>query len=346
MFIPTNPHRDYLLELPFGKSCLDSYKKTKEAVFTFLHHLHVRRYLQKDPNAYISISSTKMSKECGKRPWESARDLLVKYEIIKVNHNYQIGSKCKSYRFNHEWSNDVTWEKVEKSTQPVKPQYSYPIDKPTDGWCIDKEKAKASITHRYIDNQDQLDVYHYIIDNINDYGYRTVGITGRIYTIYNGLPKQARRAIFKDGCATVELDVRNSQPLILASLCCDTEYKKAAESGKFYNDCAEDFQLDREDFKLKFLKWIGGAKDKQLDGYMMDRFPVMADFVIKEKSKNYKGLICNLQRIEAEIITKVPNSLSIHDGVVIKEEDEDSAREYIRNSFGKLGLTPKIKICR
>ena len=345
MFRPTNPHRDYILELPYGKSNLASYKKAKDAAFFFLHLLHVRRYLQDEEDSFIPFSGEYMSILCGKRAWENARDLLEKYKIIKVNHNYQIGAKCKSYRLNREWRNDVTWEKVEKSKHLVKQQFSYPINQPEDGWCIDKEKAKAAITKRYKHNKKQLEAYYYILDNINDYGYHTVGITGREYTIYNGLPSETRKAILKDGCATVELDVRNSQPLILASLCEDVSFKQAVEGGKFYNHCAIDFQLGRTEFKRKYLRWIGGGKDKQIDGYMMDRFPVMAHYVNKEKSKNYKGLICMLQKIEAEIITSVPNSLSIHDGVRIKKEDEESAKEHITQGFNKLGLKPKIKTC-
>lgn len=343
MFFPSNPHHDYILELSFGKSCLASYKKAKDAVFLFLHHLHVRRFLQKDKDAYIPISSIEMSAACGKRPWENARSILIKAGIIEVNHRYEIGVKCKSYRLTYEWRNDVKWREVKKPVKLVKQQFSYPIDKPVDGWSMDKQQAKAAIKERYKHDPEQLRVFHHIIDNLEDYNYCTKGKTGRIYSIWNGLPKQTRQAIIKEGKSTVELDVKNSQPLILASLCKDAEYKKAVESGKFYDHCAEDFQLRRSDFKHKFLKWIGGAKDKQLDGYMRDKFPVMANFVINEKHKDYKGLICKLQEIEAKIITSVPNSLSIHDGVCVAQEDAKLAKEHIEQGFSQLGLKPIIE---
>jgi hypothetical protein len=345
MFVPAKIHYDYILELPFGKSCVASYKKTKDAAFFFLHLLHVRRFLQKDKDAYIPISSIEMAQDCGKRPWGNAKNVLTKAGIVEINHRYQIGAKCKSYRLNHSWRNEVEWLLKEEPKNFAKQQFSYPIDKPEDGWGIDENKAKAAITHRYKDNKSQLDVYCHILENINDYDYCTVGKTGRQYTIYNGLPKETRQAIINNGKSTVELDVKNSQPLILASLCKDAAFKKAVEAGSFYDDCAEDFQLRRSEFKHKFIKWIGGAKDKQLDGYMMDRFPVMADYVITEKRKSYKGLICQLQTMEADIITTVPNSLSVHDGVRIKEEDKDLAEEHIRQGFGKLGLRPKIVTC-
>ena len=345
MFTPSKIHYEYVLELPFGKSSLASYKKTRDAAFFFLHLLHVRRFLQKDKDAYIPISSIKMAEDCGKRPWENAKKVLTKAGIVEIDHRYQIGAKCKSYRLNHSWRNEVEWLLNEEPSYAVEHQFTYRIDKPDDGWAIDENKAKAAIADRYKHDQKQLSVYHHILENINDYDYHTIGKTGRIYTIYNGLPRETRQAIINNGKSTVELDVKNSQPLILASLCDDAAFKEAVEAGSFYDDCAEDFQLRRSEFKHKFLSWLGGAKDKQLDGYARDRFPVMGNYVIKEKNKSYKGLICQLQSIEADIITSVPNSLSVHDGVRISEEDKDFAEEHIRKSFGKLGLTPKIKIC-
>lgn len=297
--------------------------------------------MAEDEDDFIPLNATVMIAVCGRHGWDTARKLLLEAGIIEIDHEYKHGKKSKGYRLTEHWRENAKWKLSDDFID-------YPVvegNPKLEGWSLDKEKAKAAIALRYADNKQRFEAWSNIIDNIENHQYFTIGSTKREFHTFNGLPKESRSAILYNGLKTLEPDISNCQPLLLASLCKDNAYKKSVESGKFYDDYAKEALVDKETFKKVFLVWMGGGGGEEaMEDFMRGKFPIMARYVIKERDKNHKGLICKLQKMEAEIITTCPNSLSIHDGVRVSEGNLQAALDHIKAGFAKLGLTPKIVV--
>lgn len=147
------------------------------------------------------------------------------------------------------------------------------------------------------------------------------------------------------------IDAKCSQPHLLY-----LDMKKKGIEDPLYNDIFEndkDFYLEiqwrlgikeRQDAKELFMFWING------NGYVPDFkihmiFPVASAYIKGHKIGDYKNMASHLQRIESKIwIDGIMNdipiewAIPIHDSIVVKEEDLDTAFNWIKAKYTNMKI--------
>jgi hypothetical protein len=205
-------------------------------------------------------------------------------------------------------------------------------------------------------------------------------VTGhRIHNNWVTLNKQLKRFCYiETGEQLVNIDVRNSQPVILAILLKGhyrgkeipqevREYISLCESGQLYENLAKDSGIDVEDeeqrtsFKKTLFKTIFYGRNEDAEKYsewqsFKFKFKNVASFITNFKAKDYKALSITLQRLESEIIlegviTKIakdhsPESffaLTIHDSITTTSDNAAYVTTLMQKEFSKYGIHPTFE---
>lgn len=220
------------------------------------------------------------------------------------------------------------------------------------------------------------EVYSYwitAVNNIHDGEYNFVVDlkgTGRVYNFLSSLPRELREFIRIDGKEIVEMDIANSQPLLLLPLLKEVEnevdvklYKKLCETGKFYdyvrNMLADDNKDNKKDstFKVDFFSKIFFSTEKRNYRWRElfdNEFPTVSRIITETKKDNYKDLALMLQRNESEImINQVSRILlengnddffTIHDAIYTTKESKDVVLNVLFSVYENLNIKPTISI--
>jgi hypothetical protein len=171
---------------------------------------------------------------------------------------------------------------------------------------------------------------------------------GRFHTNFTILKSFLRKNHLRiDGQPTVELDIKNSQPLFLNKLiqksndCVDEEtmlYAQLTNSGQFYQYLQENLKIkDKSKVKDVVYKiFFGKNYSNQMDKKFKTIFPKIYELIKSHKkiNKDYKSISHELQRLESDFIfNKVINFiyeyhpniklLTCHDSIICKKEDYD-----------------------
>ena len=170
---------------------------------------------------------------------------------------------------------------------------------------------------------------------------------GRLYNPASIQPSTIRHLLKWKGEYLLEMDITNSQPLLLTLFVKNEKYKKAVEGGTFYEEVSKYLNIDRERAKVFILKYIFYGDYKLEKGKiheMMEAlYPGFLD-ELKEIKKNHI-LWKSLQTAEAEIIMKLGGEyISIHDAILIKKIDLELYYNKIVSIFKAQNINPKIKI--
>jgi hypothetical protein len=139
---------------------------------------------------------------------------------------------------------------------------------------------------------------------------------GRIHTPLTSVPKVLRKTLSVDGSSLASVDLKNSQPLLLAA-CASTEnttansrdFLQLAESGSLYESIAGDCGFsDREESKSAFLRYVFSRLDRMsnpagvVSGWMESRFPDVSAYCRTVKRNGHKWLAHTLQKAERQVI--------------------------------------------
>lgn len=201
---------------------------------------------------------------------------------------------------------------------------------------------------------------------------------GRVHTNLTNLPRELRSYLRYEGKSFMEIDVRNSQPLIasilvkayfekqqLDKLPDDViQYQKDCEDGKFYdyfmeiNNIEQD-QESRKDFKKVFFSKVFFSKvtnlANPLKDQFMERYPSCYEAICSIKgglnSNDYNQFAITLQCKEAELIfdevnmsllkMKIP-TFNIYDSILCLPEHQRIVEEMILSAFKSVGILPKL----
>lgn len=218
--------------------------------------------------------------------------------------------------------------------------------------------------------------YQMFIDRFNNDKFFHVDYkTGRIYSTLSNLPKMLRPYLRIDGKPFVELDISNSQPLILCLLYrkwCEynridvqpdgIEYQILCETGQFYYNF-ENYVNDNnvpvfKTFKTDVFTRIFFNKEygslTQYQRLFKTRFPSVFQCIQDIKKPHYKEVAKKLQKYEADlIIKKIANRLleegittfyTIHDCIAITPEYQEMALKVMHEEFENEGIEPRIKV--
>jgi hypothetical protein len=171
---------------------------------------------------------------------------------------------------------------------------------------------------------------------------------GRFYNPTTYQPSTIRHLLKYNGEYLVELDIKNSQPLLLNNFINNQSYKEAVESGIFYDILEKELNKDREVVKIMTMKYIffnnkplkGGALYKAMEKH----FKGTIEQINKLKKDNLLWKV--LQSAESEIFIGelTGNYISIHDGILIKKSDIDVFYNKLMDLYNERKLKPTIKI--
>lgn len=206
----------------------------------------------------------------------------------------------------------------------------------------------------------------------------------RLYSNVTNLAKVLRRYLFVMASAQplVEIDIKNSQPLVLAglvmvhygptSLPADAaEYVKEVERGQAYEASMKnmgmmDEQTDeksdahteaRNCFKVRVFTELYFGKVRIMNQTKLGKaftaqFPSVDHLIRIYKTPRYQGFAVALQQAEAKVVIDIVlaqlqaagvYALTIHDSVLCQAVDEPLVRDLMVNSFQEVyGLTPSL----
>jgi hypothetical protein len=197
----------------------------------------------------------------------------------------------------------------------------------------------------------------------------------RVYTPLTYLKRELRRLLRYNGQGFIELDIRNSQPLIASILIKNywqkhnkdipedvTRYIKDCENGVFYdyfmdlNGISED---SRGDFKVMFFACLFFSKVRkrlnELTKQFIEKYPSCYEAICSIKggvgSDKFKFFSKSLQRQEAQIIFDDVNlgllkrgipAFNIFDSILCLPQDKEIVQEAILSAFSRHNLIPTL----
>ena len=193
----------------------------------------------------------------------------------------------------------------------------------------------------------------------------------RAHSNLTNISGDLRKFLHVEKSNLVQTDITNSQPLFFYLVIRNNDkipeteknlYKELVDEGMFYEffmgkldtPANERDKTKRSVLTSIFFDKYRTKEDKYIRVFK-ESFPNIFEFITVLKRKDHKLLSQKLQREESNFIftrvvsgwmKKYPEKwiLTIHDSIVVKEEDVSHANDCILYYFGKLGIQPKIKI--
>jgi hypothetical protein len=182
-----------------------------------------------------------------------------------------------------------------------------------------------------------------------------------------------RRFLTIDGKPLVNLDIRNSQPLIFGLILQRyygpprampddaRRYVELCQQGQFYDVLMAESGIPpdrRADFKRRFFGHLFFCKnwpETEAANSFGATFPSVYAVVRQEKKRDYADLSKNLQRAEsglmidrvaARLMREAPHVpvLTIHDSILTHLEHAEAVRSVMLQKFARVGLRPTIRI--
>lgn len=189
--------------------------------------------------------------------------------------------------------------------------------------------------------------------------------SGRFFSVFVNLPKYLREFLRYKGQKLQEIDIRNSQILLLYNA---YEGMDCEESRKFLR-IAQDFDFyeyvlqtklpnkERDEIKICLFKFLFGwtirPETVEISELFKNEFPILLSQIKKIKQDNHRQIAYNLQRAEADaIIGNVVTFarlndifvLTIHDSfMLLAESAEKIKNETVRVFQEMYGLTPTLR---
>ena len=318
---------------------------------------------------------------------------LIEWKIIESDSSYQVGNYSTGFKFLPPYDSGVRKIRVKderinnkinrfkmssfKDLKKLPQPYQY-LSMTNTRIEIDKRRASYYNTMTYqLTEKDVYDSNFYSINAFADRDYRfSVDTTGnRAHTNLTNLKKDLRSFLSVDGENLGQVDIKNSQPLFFYLHIKDNpeiqsdekeRYREVVENGIFYEFFMERLgipQSKRSKVKQRILTAIFSDKDRSKESRYMtilkQEFPTIAGYILENRVKDYKALICTLQRIESNfIIEKAVAEFirqygdknefvsTIHDSIVVKASMLEEAESTMRFCFGIEGLYPKFEAKR
>ncbi|SNC65174.1 hypothetical protein SAMN06265337_1230 [Hymenobacter gelipurpurascens] len=195
--------------------------------------------------------------------------------------------------------------------------------------------------------------------------------TGRHFTSFTNLPRELRPFLRINGRRVVELDIRNSQPLIfglkLKELYGDQvpedvqHYLNLVQQGTFY-DTIKDFILEakevvqEETFKTDFFARVFFSTENVDYKWrrIFDRhFPSVSQAITQMKLQDYKLLSHHLMQAEAQLLVHqvaarlyregTVEFFTLHDAIYCPADVVDEVYSIINEEYQAVGLQVTIK---
>lgn len=378
LYIPSN------LDLP---NILELNKKSELDKFYYLIHLiYEQRVLYKMKDDFIPLKSTYLRKII--KNYNSYRDLLIDKSIINCDNYYIKSRKSYGYQIATPYS-EVKVKQIEL-TNPI-------LLRNLNIWQIKRLPTTDIHLHLY-EFLKEIDINHCdastYIENlpISEYNSAKIAIDkflnkdfffysdeyGRIHSNVTNLKSNIRKFLLYKGNTLYNIDIVNSQPLILLILLFSKtqshlhpirctfsnfayklggdlhHYKTLVEEGKLYDFIMEKTgDTDRELVKTNLFREV--LFGKRVSKFFADLFPTIAEMLVNIKKGDYRKLAWNMQRAESNlIINRICRRImqehpdcfisTIHDSILTTQENILIVKQIMQEEFKVVGLNPKIRV--
>ncbi len=352
-----------------------------------IHLIYEQRILYKNPEEFIPLKAIYLGNIIGRgsdrTPYTVYRQILIDGNIIECDRQFIKGEKSYGYRLCEKYAN-VRHKQIELKSKSLLRN----IEK----W----QRSRLPITdiHLYLyEFLKQIDINYDAALNyvetmpINEYNSAKIAIDkflnrdyflysddyGRVHTNITNLKSTLRKFLLYKGQALVNIDIINSQPLlllltppILHSIRCAFSiyfesggmdiftYKSLAEQGKLYDylmkHAAED---SRAEFKEKFFRetFFG----KRISKTFSELFPTVARLLAEIKKDDYRSLAWMMQKAESNLVinhicrrimTEHEGTFmaTIHDSILTTEDNVTKIKKIILEEFANFNLSPSIRV--
>lgn len=301
--------------------------------------------------------------------------------LVEVNDKYKVGSFSKGYRvITSSFGNSLSeididlsksfiimkskeyWiEKYSKYKHLIEDSYKSSIELSEYlNWMFNNEGMELKpvvesgiVKRRYL-TTDKIWSYFFLSLKINlgDLWFK-VSNEGRFYSSISNLSYTAISFMRFNYQSPVDIDIKNCQPLLLASLLGECngllQYKRDVEEGVFYEKMANELGIDRNKFKMLSYRLIFFNSKPLLSGKVYSSMVKLYGGVIHEINKlNSDGRLSHkLQELESKIIVDGIGKLNIpkllrHDQVICLKEHKELVVKELLKEFKKLKLKPNI----
>ena len=320
------------------------------------------------------------------RNYKTYLDFLIEKKFLSLVSNYYVGKKCKTFKINLDFLEKVARVKIhdsillnkykkeylsrlftEENNSPINPTlrkiliddlYHVELDIDASNNWLENEKSNLTL-HQFFKN-------HSLIGGIDEgllfYKFDSFG---RLHTNFTTLKKYVRKNYLKiDGKELMELDIKNSQPLLLAVLLkkefdeknFNEEIKKYIEivkSGLIYDDLFEKYPeyIQSRDAAKKFVYTVLFGKNyyKIIENKIFQKeYPTVYDYIKTLKNLNgYKYISHQLQLLESnfifdKVVTEIKNKFphirlfTVHDSIIFPVEYKEEVSLIFNNHLKKL----------
>jgi hypothetical protein len=195
---------------------------------------------------------------------------------------------------------------------------------------------------------------------------------GRVHTNLTNLRSKLRSFLSHGGSPLVNLDIRNSQPLIFSILLREhyegqaippdvQQYVDLVQEGRFYEHLMSEGGIPverRGKFKRQFFGHVFFCKNRPVTdaARIFDRqFPNVYSAIWAMKEDDYTALAKNLQRAESDLMisrvaercmNELPHAFiaTIHDSILTTPDQAETILAIMREEFGQIGLKPTIRV--
>lgn len=391
LFIPSSIDTQLLLPKTMQKHA-DKYNYV-------LHAIYIAGKVDKrnTSDSFIPLSSKVLEEVVHARNCKRIIDFWKNKGVIECDNQYIIGEKSKGYRFTAGYRKErvkgvkIQDYKFKAKLTRRKSLYLYKVDmnNPILSFLLSNLKqvrvdVLGALNHTHqlfkrVDaHADKFNQYCITIQELaqEHYFFTRDTIGNRVHNNFVNFPKALRPFLYVEtGEQLVNLDIRNSQPLMLCILLIQAyegkvlpedikQYIQECQEGRFYESFALASGItleDRSKFKEGLFKNVFfGRNEACLRSLayqaLATHYPNVATFIKKYKREDYKSLAIALQNVESEIIIDDvigalaakyhPDdffALTIHDSITTTYSNLEEVMSLMEEAFRKRGIKASIK---
>lgn len=341
-------------------------------IFSSIYYISVTNKKVCSRKHYIPLNSRYLQKIVGGRHSKKIMDFLIEKDFIECDFHSEIGVRSRGYRLGKKYrdcqfyqreTNMLNLSCFKSRLRCENHKYLEDLLQDLD---VDVELASEAVDNSAKSEHSKESGHHYINAIKNKEHYLTVDDkTGRVFTPAVNASKVIRPFLTYKGKNLVEMDIKNSQPLLLNSLYTEEsqeskKFKFCTEVLDFYdvvNEKAYNNNGNRDAIKVLLYKFLFGwhvyDEIRPIYTFFKTEFPILLKKIYLTKEENYKCLPLLLQKKEADAMIGVVVTFArknnipvfpIHDSFMVLPEHAEIIEKETKSAFQQLyGVTPTIK---
>jgi hypothetical protein len=367
-----------LLEISEKKTIQYKNKNLKSSyIIDIIHNLILKYHFKKENSFKLNSLVLKDRYGCH---YNYYMNYLIENGFIILERNYKKGKNSKVYKLSNsliesKFKRYKNWDRVLLKKYINRYSKIENYNKGIPNWIKEKlinDLYKIEIDYErslfYLNNvKFETTVYErnlYSVESIKNghifYHFDTYGRMHTNFTILKGFIR--KNCLLIGGEETCEIDIPNSQPLLLSILMRDSVgvdreefklFKMLVETGNFYQYILDNWGEDLEKSQIKNIvyKVLFGKNpnNSKVDKKFSQIFPTVHKFIKKYKSDlgNYKSLSWKLQGMESNLIFNVIISkiislnpeieiVTIHDSIIVKKKWRELVQGVFNDSLKEM----------